>query len=261
MALKSVDHVVVRPGRTVSDKDVEIPIADDLTTVPGIPIRHEDVSFYSRMYPIESQNVEKAEDREWVWTVYEDDIYEYRERHDELVKPLVDAAMVSGDLEPTGIPENDKQITEDIRSKARELGFGEVGFTRYDFHYAYSSKKSWVRYEHAICLAVEQDYVMTQSIPSLAAEQAHFGTYEIEGALMLDLADYIRERGYHAQVHSPNDNSAAFIPMFVAGGLGQLGANGQLLSPHFGSRSRLAKITTDAPLNHDEPIDYGIYNF
>ena len=93
MALKSVDHVVVRPGRTVSDKDVEIPIADDLTTVPGIPIRHEDVSFYSRMYPIESQNVEKAADREWVWTVYEDDIYEYRERHDELVKPLVDAAM------------------------------------------------------------------------------------------------------------------------------------------------------------------------
>ena len=261
MALKSVDHIVVRPGRTLSDKDVEIPVADDLTTVPGIPIRHEDVSFYSRMYPIESQNVEKAADREWVWTVYEDDIYEYRERHDELVKPLVDAAMVSGDLEPTGIPENDKQITEDIRSKARELGFGEVGFTRYDFHYAYSSKKSWVRYEHAICLAVEQDYVMTQSIPSLAAEQAHFGTYEIEGALMLDLADYIRERGYHAQVHSPNDNSAAFIPMFVAAGLGQLGANGQLLSPHFGSRSRLAIITTDAPLNHDEPIDYGINNF
>ncbi|MFL2761602.1 MAG: hypothetical protein ACJ0A3_01510 [Dehalococcoidia bacterium] len=261
MALKSVDHVVVRPGRTFSDKDVEIPVAEDLTTVPGIPIRHEDVSFYSRMYPIESQNVEKAADREWVWTVYEDDIYEYRERHDELVKPLVDAAMVSGDLEPTGTPDYDMNITEDIRSKARELGFGEVGFTRYDFHYAYSSKKSWVRYEHAICLAVEQDYVMTQTIPSLAAEQAHFGTYEIEGALMLDLADYIRERGYHAQVHSPNDNSAAFIPMFVAAGLGQLGANGQLLSPHFGSRSRLAIITTDAPLNHDEPVDYGINNF
>jgi Pyruvate/2-oxoacid:ferredoxin oxidoreductase delta subunit len=49
--------------------------------------------------------------------------------------------------------------------------------------------------------------------------------------------------------------------MFVAAGLGQLGANGQLLSPHFGSRARLAMITTDAPITYDEPIDYGINKF
>ena len=54
------------------------------------------------------------------------------------------------------------------------------------------------------------------------AEFAHFGTYEIEGALLLDLADYIRTLGYHAQVHSPNDNSAPYIPMFVAAGLGAI---------------------------------------
>ena len=77
----------------------------------------------------------------------------------------------------------------------------------------------------------------------------------------LRLAAYIREQGYHAQVHSPNDNSAAYIPMFVAAGLGQLGANGQLLSPHFGSRSRLMLITTDAPVTYDEPVDYGIHEF
>ena len=49
--------------------------------------------------------------------------------------------------------------------------------------------------------------------------------------------------------------------MFVAAGLGQLGANGQLLSPHFGSRSRLMIITTDAPVTYDEPVDYGIHKF
>ena len=49
--------------------------------------------------------------------------------------------------------------------------------------------------------------------------------------------------------------------MFVEAGLGQLGANGQLLSPHFGSRSRLMIISTNAPVTYDKPVDYGIHKF
>ena len=49
--------------------------------------------------------------------------------------------------------------------------------------------------------------------------------------------------------------------MFVAAGLGQLGANGPLPSPHFGSRARLMIITTDAPVTYDHAIDYGIHKF
>ena len=257
---KAVSHVVKRPGRTRGRPDVEIPVAEDLVSTPGIPQREVDVSFYSRVEPLESQNIDKAADREWVWTVYTDEIREYREEHDRNNKPLVDAAAVSGDIEPTAPPAG-RDITEEVRIKARELGFGEVGFTRYDRHYTYASKKRWAKFDHAICLALEQDYAQTQTIPSLEAEFAHFGTYEIEGALALKLGDYIRSLGYYAQLHSPNDNSAAYIPMFVAAGLGQLGANGQLLSPHFGSRSRLMIITTDAPVTYDEPVDYGVHKF
>ena len=257
---KRVSHVVKRPGRLHGRPDVDIPVAEDLATVPGIPQREIDVSFYSRVDPIESQNVEKAADREWVWTVYTDEVREYREQHDRNNKPLVDAAAVTGDIEPT-VPPAGRDLTEEIRARSRELGFGEVGFTRYDRHYTYVSKKRWAKFDHAICIALEQDYAQTQTIPSLEAEYAHFGTYEIEGALALKLGDYIRSFGYYAQVHSPNDNSAAYIPMFVAAGLGQLGANGQLLSPHFGSRARLMIITTDAPVTYDEPVDYGIHKF
>ena len=257
---KAVSHVVKRPGRKPGRPDVEIPVAEDLVTEPGIPQREVDVSFYSREEPIESQNIDKAADREWVWTVYTDDVRAYREEHDRNNKPLVDAAAVTGEIEPTAPPVG-RDITDEIRTKARELGFNEVGFTRYDRHYTYVSKKRWAKFDHAICLALEQDYAQTQTIPSLEAEFAHFGTYEIEGAYALKLGDYIRSLGYYAQVHSPNDNSAAYIPMFVAAGLGQLGANGQLLSPHFGSRSRLMIITTDAPVTYDEPVDYGIHKF
>ena len=229
---KSVKHVVTRPGRTPGEPPVEIPVAEDLATVPGIPLREDDVSFYSRVEPLESQNVEKAADREWIWTVYPDDVATYIKGHYERVKPLVEEASVSGDVEPDAVADPSRDITDEVRAKARELGFGEVGFTRFDRRYVYASKKPWVKYERAICLAYEQDYVSTQSLPSLEAEHAHFGAYEEEGELALELAAHIRSLGYRAQIHSPSDGSAAFIPMFVAAGLGQLGANGQLLSPH-----------------------------
>jgi ferredoxin len=258
---KAVSHVVQRPGRRLGDPDVTIPVAEDLTTVPGIPLNEKDLSFYNRVYPEETQNIVKAADREWVWTVYTEELAEYRHYHEEVGRPLIDAAAVSGNLAPTGKPNKEIDITASIRQKARELGFGEVGFTKFDKRYTYTGKRRWVKFPHAICLALEQDYVQTQSLPSMEAEYAHFGTYETEGALLLDLADYIRTLGYRAQVHSPNDNSAPYIPMFVAAGLGQLGANGQLLSPHFGSRARIAMITTDAPITYDQPIDYGIHKF
>ena len=258
---KAVHHTVRRPGRRPSDPEVEIPVAEDLATVPGIPLREDDVSFYSRVSPLESQTIDKTADGQWRWTVYTEEMFAHRKSHDEHSKPLVDAAAVSGDLEPTGAPDPGRDMTEEIKAKARELGFGEVGFTKFDRRYVFASKKRWVKYEHAICLAWEQDYQQTQTLPSMEAEYAHFGAYEEEGAVALDLADYIRALGYHAQVQSPNDNSAPYIPMFVAAGLGQLGANGQLLSPHFGSRSRIMIITTDAPVTYDKPIDYGIQEF
>ena len=258
---KPVSHVVTRPGRKPGEPDADIPIAQDLATVPGSPTIDGDVSYYSREYPVESQTVEKSADREWGWSVYIKEVYDYRKKHDEVSEPLIEAAAVSGDIEPDTEPEPDNDVTEDIRAKAKELGFGEVGFTRYDRRYTYASKKTWAKYRHAICLALEQDYYQTQTIPSLEAEFAHFGTYEIAGELALELAEHIRSLGYRAQVHSPNDNSGVFIPLFVEAGLGQLGANGQLLSPHFGSRARLMLITTDAPVAYDEPIDYGINKF
>ena len=226
---KQVSHSVKRPGRVMGDPDVEIPVAEDLATVPGIPLRQVDVSFYSRIDPLESQNVEKGADRDWVWTVYEDDVAEYIKGHDERMKPHIETALVSGEVEPTGAPKDREDLTDDIRRAARELGFGEVGFTRFDRRYVYESKRRWVKYPHGICLALEQDYDQTQSLPSLEAEYAHYGTYEIESEKAAKLADMIRSRGYHAQMHSPRDPSAAVIPMFVAAGLGQLGANGQLL--------------------------------
>ncbi len=256
-----IGHAITRPGRRHGDSEVTINVPEELETVPGIVQNSLDVDFYSREYPLESQQVDFTADRQWAVSVLTREAMEHRKVHDRLNRPIVEAAKHTGDIAPTVEPEHGKDVTQEIKQKARELGFGEVGITKFDMRYVYKSKKDWVKFPHAICLAMEQDYEPTQTAPSLEAEGPHFGVYRTMGALALDLADYIRSLGYYAQVHSPNDNSAAYIPMFVEAGLGQLGANGQLLSPHFGSRARLMVITTDAILTYDQPVDYGVHAF
>ena len=259
--VKSISHTVKRPGRRDGDPNIEIPVAEDLATVPGVPQNPLDVSFYSREYPLESQAIDKSADRQWAVVTQSSDLDEFREGHDARMEPMYEAALVSGEVEPTGTPVPGENITEDVRRIARELGFGEVGFTRHDRRYTFAGKKRWAKYEHAICLALEQDYLQTQTGPSPLADQARFETYETQQELCLKLSNYLRSRGYHAQVHDGSDCSGPYIPLFVAAGLGQLGANGQLLSPHFGSRSRLMLVTTDAPVTYDKPEDYGIHKF
>ncbi len=56
---------------------------------------------------------------------------------------------------------------------------------------------------HAICLALEQDYEKTQTIPSMDAEDTHFGTYARQGPLTVKLVDYIHSLGYQCQVSGP----------------------------------------------------------
>lgn len=259
--VKLLSHTVKRSGRLSGDPDIEIPVAEELATVPGIPQNPTDVAFYSREYPLETQAIEKSADRQWALANQSKDFDDFREGHDERMKPMYEAALVSGEIEPTGTPVPGEDLTEDIRRLAREMGCGEVGFTRYDRRYTFAGKKRWAKYEHAICLAVEQDYVKTQTGPSPDSDIARFETYEVEQEICLKLCDYLRSRGYRGQVHDGSDCSGPYIPMFVAAGLGQLGANGQLLSPHFGSRSRLMLVTTDAPVTYDQPADYGIHNF
>ncbi len=257
-----IGHYVERPGRRAKDPPVTIPVPEELETVPGIPKHIEDVEFYSREYPLESQNFTERAGRDWAGRIRDanPEIRAIRRENDLINNPMLDAARVSGDVEPTAKPTGE-DVSDKIRARARELSFGEVGFTKYDHHYTYQSKKSWVKFPHAICLAYEQAYEPTQTIPSIPSEIIHSSTYRLKNAASLELGDYIRSLGYHAQLHSGNDNTGPYIPMFVQAGLGQLGANGQLLSPHFGSRARIMIITTDAKVTYDQPVDYGIHRF
>ena len=97
MAKKTVGQVVTRPGRLPSDPPVTIPIPEDLMTVPGAPVRQNEVDFYSREYPIESQNVDYSADRQWAMTVLTPEAYAHRKEHEHHNAPLVAAARHTGE--------------------------------------------------------------------------------------------------------------------------------------------------------------------
>ena len=257
-----IGHEVVRPGKLPGDAVVTITVPEELETVPGIPLNDREVDWYSREYPLETMNIDERASRDWANAIRDThtEMREIRKEHDKLNMPLIMAARMTGEQEPTA-EATGEDVTQLIKDKARELGFLEVGMAAYDHRYTYKSKRDWVKFPHAICLAYEQDFEPTQSIPSIAAEIVHSSTYRTEGAVGLELGKFINSLGYRAQVHSPNDNTGPYIPMFVAAGLGQLGACGYLLTPHVGSRCRLMVITTDAEITYDEPIDYGIHAF
>ncbi len=258
-----IGHTIIRTGKRPGGPQVTIPVPEELETVPGIPMLNRDVDYYSKEAPLDTLNVEERASRDWANRIRDQhvEMQEIRKEHEALNRPLITAGRLTGDIEPTIQPEPEKDVTEEIRAKAKELGFLEVGFTIYDNRYTYARKRDYVKFEHAICLAYEQDFEPTQTIPSVDAEIVHSSTYRTEGAASLDLGKYINSLGYHAQVHSPNDNTGPYIPMFVAAGLGQLGACGYLLTPNEGSRCRLMLITTDAKVTYDQPVDYGIHAF
>jgi len=150
-----------------------------------------------------------------------------------------------------------EEVTATIRRLATELGLSTVGFAPYDPVYTFAEHAPEAPLPNVVVCIVEQDWAATQSIPSGRGERAAFRAYAqlMEG--VSKLADAIRELGYDTHATSFAGEAMA-IPAAVAAGLGQLGLNGQLLTPQAGSRCRLALIATDAPVVLGQPVDYGI---
>jgi len=257
-----IGHEVVRPGKSYGVPQVTIPVPQELETVPGIPLNPREVDWYAREYPLESMNITERASRDWANTFRDThvEMREIRKEHDKLNRGLILAGRMTAEMEPTAEPTGE-DVTHLIKDKVRQLGYLEVCITAYDHRYAYQSKRDFTKFPHAICLAYEQDFEPTQTIPSVDAEIVHSSTYRTQAAAGLELGNFIRSLGYHAHVIHSSDATGPVIPMFVAAGLGSLGACGYLLTPHAGNRNRLMMVTTDAEVTYDQPVDYGIHAF
>jgi epoxyqueuosine reductase len=152
---------------------------------------------------------------------------------------------------------DDAELTRHLKEKAAQLGLSAIGVAPYDPKYVYAPFLAERDGGRVIVCILEQNWKATQTIPSVLAERAHNNTYERLITMADQLAEDLRDRGYAARPGDP-DGRGIYIHYAVEAGLGQLGLNGQLLTPFAGSRCRISIIWTDAPLELDSPVDYGV---
>jgi len=135
-------------------------------------------------------------------------------------------------------------LTAAVRSHAREIGVSRIGIAAADPVYTFAETDAEQHPTVIVCL-VEQDWARTQAIPSDASEEAAMHAY-VEGMTRTaELTTFLKGLGYQASPQGFLGDGIA-IHYAVQAGLGQLGLNGQLLTP-------------DAPLVCDEPVDYGLH--
>jgi len=154
-------------------------------------------------------------------------------------------------------PAEPAQMTGALRAEAERIGLSRIGVAANDPKYSFSVSDAEQLPNVVVCL-VEQDWELTQQIPSDEAEKsAMFGYAEGMKRTAL-LAEFLKKQGYRAAPQGLTGDGIT-IHYGVAAGLGQLGLNGQLLTPEAGSRCRILLLTTDAPLTLDKPVDYGLH--
>jgi epoxyqueuosine reductase QueG len=185
----------------------------------------------------------------WTWLIPTYPALRRALRRIELVRRAPRGALV-GPMTPAA-------LTTRIREEARRLGISAVGFTSADPKYTFAEYQSPGDANVIVCV-LEQDWAATNTAPSSRAERAAFRTYGQLADRVAALAKFVKELGYDARPNDFLSGEAVAIHYAVEAGLGQLGLNGQLLTPAAGSRCRLALITTRAPVELGRPIDFGI---
>ncbi|MBI4361751.1 MAG: hypothetical protein HY558_01105 [Euryarchaeota archaeon] len=230
-------------------------VPPELRGTPGIPREPEQERYYAREYPLRDLLAPGRISLYLGWGIRKA-LWRYRGD----LRATLKACRASGHLEPTGPPAQG-DLTLEVKQRARELGIGIAGVAAYNPLYTFENYKEHMRYPHAVVLAMEQGREQTDTIPSWVAELEVFHTYIRLVKAALKLGDHIRSRGYHAQVHHPTFSSAVYHHYFIEAGVGQMGAGGWAISPEYGPRMRITMLTTDAPLTHDTPKDWGIPQF
>jgi ferredoxin-NADP reductase/ferredoxin len=76
------------------------------------------------------------------------------------------------------------------------------------------------------------------------------------------IAAQIRRLGYSAKAQTVMDGEVLQPPLLLLSGLGEVSRIGEvILNPYLGPRLKSGVVTTDMPMAHDKPIDFGLQKF
>jgi len=113
----------------------------------------------------------------------------------------------------------------------------------------------------AIALGFRMDQDLLSGAPYFPTMLATAQAYAESAFTAVRLADYIRMLGFSARAHHFSNYQVLCVPIAVDCGMGELSRAGYLLTKEFGLGLRLSVVTTDMPLDFDEPVDIAAQSF
>lgn len=158
-----------------------------------------------------------------------------------------------------------EELTFHVKKAALYCGASEVGITRIDKRWLYSStarsyqnayKDNYPPIElsddiiNAIVIGVEMEPKGVKCASTFLELSSTGLAYSKMTYLIAMVSQFIRSLGYKA-IPSGNDVGLS-IPFAIDAGLGALGRNGLLINKKYGPRFRLCKVFTNMPLKPDK---------
>ena len=133
---------------------------------------------------------------------------------------------------------NDPQTTitaehlRNFETQAHSLGVGAIGYTDLPPEAIFQEKA--VLFTHVIMLVMEMNADKIARAPSTGTFRMVMKSYYDLGQAVEKLVSYLRWHGYAAQGGHPLNGVTLYPLIAQRAGLGQLGANGLLITPQFG---------------------------
>ncbi len=180
------------------------------------------------------------------------------------------AFVLLQDGPPEGAPQKLDPVmaAEHIKAAAYFIGADAVGISRCPdwAWYSHDARGEAIDPPHdqAISMIIDQGFeTMAGSSGddwiAVAQSMRAYLRFSLLGGV---IAKQIRRLGYSAKAHSVMDGEVLQPPLLLLSGLGEVSRIGEvILNPYLGPRLKSGVVTTDLPLAHDRPIDFGLQNF
>lgn len=186
-----------------------------------------------------------------------------------ILGPHADAVPEEGQTVHELIPEYASEV---VKNYIKHLGACDAGVTMLNHNFVYSTRGMPDAYlewgdkipdlpKYAVMFACEMNYEHIMSAPHSPTVAESSQEYALGDYISTIIAHWFKSMGYHAVAQMDNHYDAITPPMAVDAGLGEIGRNGYLIHPEYGSRVRVFGVLTDMPLALDKPISFGVEEY
>ncbi|MEM7377442.1 MAG: 4Fe-4S dicluster domain-containing protein, partial [Pseudomonadota bacterium] len=161
-----------------------------------------------------------------------------------------------------------QQAADLVKATGYFLGTDAIGLSRCPRWSWYSHDATGAELEpphdQAISMVIDQGYNTMEGSSgddwiSVSQSMRAYLRFSLVGGV---LAKQIRNLGYSAKAHTVMDGEVLQPPLLLLSGLGEVSRIGEvILNPYLGPRLKSGVVTTDLPLAHDKPIDFGLQRF